>query len=67
MDFAYQIIASAPRAHPVYKTVQRPEREYRRAVFRKKHVLIYRVTEVELTFLVVHSVKQSPPPLPLES
>lgn len=64
MEFAYSTIAPQPRAFPVYTVSQHPEREYRRAVFRKKYVLIYRITDAELTFLVVHSTRQNPPTLP---
>ena len=58
LDFAYDIIALSPRAFPVYPTTRHSEREYRRAVFRKKFVLIYRIADQELTFLVVHSTRQ---------
>jgi len=65
MDFAYHIVGSAPQAYPVLLVPQQPSHEFRRAVFRKHYILIYQLTATEVTFLLVYSTKQLPPPLPI--
>jgi len=53
VDFAYNTVGSFPAAYPPYQVNDHPEREYRRAVFKREFVLIYRVTEAAVTFLVI--------------
>jgi hypothetical protein len=67
MDFAYQIVGSAPQAYPVLPVPQQPTVEFRRAIFRKRYILIYQVTATELLFLLVYSAKQLPPTIPTVS
>ena len=45
LDFACDIIGPFPQAYPQHPVRQYPERDYRRAVFRREYVLIYRVTD----------------------
>ena len=63
VDFACDIVGPFPLAYPQYHVSQWSERDYRRAVFRREYVLIYRVTDQEVTFLLIYSARQSPPDL----
>jgi len=65
MNFAYQIIGSSPRAYTTLLVPEQSTREFRRAVFRKNYVLLYQLTDTELTFLLVYSTKRRPPAIPL--
>ena len=60
MDSAYEIVGEFSQAYPVYEVAQHPDREYRRAVFRREYVLIYRVTETTITFLLAYNTRQNP-------
>lgn len=60
VDFACDIIGPFPHAYPKHTVRQHPDRDYRRAVFRRAYVLIYRVTAAEVSFLVIYSAKQNP-------
>ncbi|WP_035567303.1 type II toxin-antitoxin system RelE/ParE family toxin [Hymenobacter sp. IS2118] len=60
IDFACDIIAPFPQAHPHYPVRQYPERDYWRAVFRREYVLIYRVTDAEISFLLIYGARQRP-------
>lgn len=60
VDFACDIIAPFPHAYPQYPVRQYPDRDYRRAVFRREYVLIYRVTEAEIAFLLIYGARQRP-------
>ncbi|GAA3974137.1 hypothetical protein [Hymenobacter antarcticus] len=65
VDFACDIIGPFPHAYPRYPVRQYPDRDYRRAVFRREHVLIYRVTEAEVSFLLIYAARQRPDDLSL--
>lgn len=65
IDFACDIIGPFPHAYPRYPVRQYPDRDYRRAVFRREYVLIYRVTEAEISFLLVYGTRQRPGELSL--
>lgn len=65
IDFACDIIAPFPHAYPQHPVRQYPDRDYRRAVFRREFVLIYRVTEAEISFLLVYGARQRPSDLSL--
>lgn len=41
IDFACDIIAPFPQAYPQQPVRQYPDRDYRRAVFRREYVLVY--------------------------
>jgi hypothetical protein len=59
LDFAYNTVSSFPAAYPLYQVSQYPDREYRRAVFKREFVLIYRVTDTAVTFLVIYGSRQN--------
>ncbi|HEX8328184.1 MAG TPA: type II toxin-antitoxin system RelE/ParE family toxin [Hymenobacter sp.] len=61
VDFACDVIGAFPHAYPRHHIPQHPDRDYRRAVFRRDYVLIYRVTENEVTFLLIYGARQNPP------
>jgi hypothetical protein len=60
VDFACDIIGPFPQAYPKHPVPQHPDREYRRAIFRRSYVLIYRVTATEVSFLVIYNTNQNP-------
>jgi hypothetical protein len=43
-----------------YPEKQTPEKMYRRAVFRRTYLVIYKVTVTEITFLVVYHASRNP-------
>lgn len=60
LDFAYDIVGPFPQAYPTYAVPEQPEREYRRAIFRREYALLYEVTAAEVSFLLVYSIRQNP-------
>ncbi len=58
IGFACDIIAPFPYAYPQHPVRQYPDRDYRRAVFRREYIVIYRVTETEISFLLVYGARQ---------
>lgn len=65
IDFACDTIGPFPQAYPKYPVGQHPERDYRRAVFQREYVLIYRVTETAVSFLLIYGARQNPDDLSL--
>ncbi len=52
--FIVNRIAAFPEGHPEYKWKPTPQREYRRAIFKKHYYLIYKLSSkrLELTLIV---------------
>ena len=65
VDFTCDVIGPFPHAYPQYPVRQYPDRDYRRAVFRREYVPIYRVMETEVSFLLIYGAKQQPNDLSL--
>lgn len=65
VNFACDIIAPFPHAYPRHPVRQYPDRDYQWAVFLREYILIYRVTEAEISFLLVYGVRQRPDDSPL--
>ena len=59
VDFALHTVGPFPQAYPLCAVPQHPEQEHHRAVFRREHVLIYRVTPAEISFLPVYGAWQN--------
>ena len=66
VDFACDVVGAFPQAYPSFPVPKHPEREYRRAIFRRQHALIYRVTTTEIPFLMIYGTRQLPPDLSLD-
>ena len=65
MDFAYNTVGAFPLAHPRHLHPEHPTVDYRRAIFRRDYILVYRVTLDEVTFLLVYSALGAPKELDL--
>ena len=65
LDFAYDTVGAFPQAHPRYNHPQHPATEYRRAIFRRDYILVYRVSPQEVVFLLVYSALGGPKELAL--
>ena len=58
-DFIYDIIGPHPLAFPAFILPRHPGLVLRRAVFRRKHILLYEVTDSETIMLTVFSANQN--------
>lgn len=65
-DFIISVVEPNPFAFPEYMGKPTPTHSYRRAVFRKKYALYYRVTEDALIFLQFYHTRQNPGSIRLE-
>lgn len=61
--FLFEILAPLPLAFPVYAYPMAPNVNLRRAVFRREYVIIYEVTELEVSFLYFHHTSRNSPDL----
>ena len=61
--FLFEIVAPLPLAFPAYTYPTAPDVDLRRAVFRKEHVIVYEVTESEVSFIYFHHTSRSAPDL----
>ena len=61
--FLFETLAPLPLAFPAYAYPTAPDVTLRRAVFRKKYVIIYEVTEFEVSFVYFHHTSRSTPDL----
>ena len=59
-DFIYDIIDSQPLAFPAYALRQQPALQLRRAVFRRRHIVLYEVTETEIIMLTIFPASSNP-------
>lgn len=51
-DFIIEKIAPYPESHTEYRWKQTPERMYRRAIFKKKYYIVYKVSPESIDFLI---------------
>jgi len=65
-DFIMNKIVPYPESHTEYRWKQTPERMYRRAIFKKKYYVVYKVTPESISFLAFVSAKRDLPNLPIE-
>lgn len=54
------IVAPNPLAFPRLEALGNPNRELRRAVFRKNYLVIYRVTPERVDFLTIFHTSRNP-------
>jgi plasmid stabilization system protein ParE len=59
-DFLTDTIAPNPFMFVEYLGKSTVEKLYRRAVFRKNYIVIYKVTDSEILFLTVHHASRNP-------
>lgn len=65
-DFIIDKVVPYPESHTEYRWKRTPERMYRRAIFRKKYYIVYKVTSESISFLVFVSSKRDLPNLPIK-
>ncbi len=63
MDFTLEILAPLPFAYPAYPYPTAPGHQLRRAVFRKQYIIIYEVSEAEVSFVFFHHSSRNSPDL----
>ena len=59
-DFVYDIIESQPLAFPAYTLRRYPALELRRAVFRRRYIVLYEVTATEIIMLTIFPASSNP-------
>lgn len=64
-EFTTSIIEPNPLAFPAYQRRGKTRFQYRRAVFRREYVIVYRITDDFLDFLFIHYTSRNPDSLPL--
>ena len=67
VDFTLNVIAPNPLAFPRLEKLGSPQRELRKAVFRKKYLIIYRVTGDRVDFLSIYHASRNPDSLQLDA
>lgn len=65
-DFTVNVIEINPFAFPEHPTRLTPAREFRRAVFHKDYIVVYRVTDEFLKFLSIYPARLNPGSIRLE-
>lgn len=58
-SFALDVIAPNPYIFVEYQLRPTPEKKYRRAVFKRKYIIVYKVTDEKVTFLAVYHTSQN--------
>jgi hypothetical protein len=66
-DFALDVIAANPYIFAEFTGRLTPDNRYRRAVFKRKYVIIYEVVPDRITFLVIYHTSQNPDSVLLET
>jgi plasmid stabilization system protein ParE len=59
-NYALDVIAANPYIFAEYNGRVTPEKSYRRAIYKQKYVIIYRVTTDQIVFLVIYHASQNP-------
>lgn len=60
INFLTDTIAPNPFMFVEYPGKPTPEKSYRRAVFRRTYIVIYKVTDTEIVFLTVYHASRNP-------
>jgi plasmid stabilization system protein ParE len=60
LDFSFDIIAQNPYAFVEYFDKPTPDKRYRKAVFKKDYVIIYKVLANQIEFLAIYKTSQDP-------
>lgn len=59
-NYALDVVAPNPFIFAEYEARITTEKMYRRAVYKRKYVIIYRVTVTEVVFLAIYHTSQNP-------
>ncbi len=59
-NFLTDVIAPNPFIFMEYSGKPTPEKSYRRAIFRRIYIVIYKVTDSEIVFLTVYHASRNP-------
>lgn len=62
--FCYDVLATQPWAYPAFRAGETVHQDIRRAVFRRRHVLLYRVTDTTVRLLEIFHTRQGGVGLP---
>ena len=65
-NYALDVIAPNPYTFAEYGLRPTPEKMYRRAVYKRKYIIVYKVTDEQITFLAVYHTSQNPDIISLE-
>ena len=65
-DFILDDIALRPESHSEYKWKRTPERYYRRAIFKKKYYIVFKVLPERIEFVLVVYSKRDLNNIPIE-
>ena len=66
VNFLLDTVAPNPFIFIEYAGKQTPEKIYRRAIFQRNYIIIYKVTETEIIFLVVYHASRNPDSISLD-
>lgn len=62
--FCYDILATQPWSYPAFRDGETTHQNIRRAVFRRQHVLLYRVTDTTVRLLKIFYTRKGDVGLP---
>lgn len=59
-------IPNYPESYPEYKKKLTPQKEYRRALFKKKYYVIYRVDSTTIDYILIYHSSRNPDNISIE-
>ena len=65
-NYALDVIAPNPYIFAEHVGKPTPEKTYRRAIFKRKYIVVYKVTDQQVTFLTIYHTSQNPDTISLE-
>lgn len=65
-DFISDVIAPNPYVFAEYLPRQTPEKMFRRAVYKRTYIIIYKVTDTDLDVMTIFHTSQNPDSISLE-
>lgn len=66
VNYVLDVVAPNHYIFAEYAERLTPEKMYRRAIFKLKYVIIYKVTDEQVTFLAIYHTSQNPDGISLE-
>ena len=65
-NYALDVIAPNPYMFAEHQGKPTLEKMYRRAIFKRKYIIVYKVTDQQVTFLTIYHTSQNPDTISLE-
>ena len=65
-NYVLDVVAPNPYIFAEHAGRPTPEKMYRRAIFKRKYIIVYKVTDEQVTFLAIYHTSQNPDGVSLE-